>query len=132
MPGRRNKPKKPQGEDASTAARTNSVGQNQRGWAKGVRAEIMGRHVDSYAKARTTGGWLAERKAWMDCCREYNFIIDWRTPNDQEVVGPLRQYDPDLASSVDAETLSSEDTVKKAAVLKARNDVSNEFQSRLR
>lgn len=105
-------------------SRQNEHGQNQRGWAKGVRAEIMHRHVEVYAKARMTGGWIAERKVWLDCCREFNHIVAWHAPDDQEVVGPLRAYDADAVAVVE-DALSSEETLRKGKILRSRNDVSS-------
>lgn len=84
----------------------------------------MGRHLEAYTKARGIGGWEAERRVWKDCCRELNFVVDWRTPDNEEASMPLRTYDP--KATIEGETLSAEDTIKKAAILDKRDQVSNE------
>lgn len=121
--GQRRKRAKAANGDPVIASRVNALGQRLRGWAKGARATIMSPHVNAYAMARTTGGWLGERAAWQSCCHEFNQLVPWGHPDSDEVPLPLAKYDPlRIDESV---SLSDEEITRRSSALDSRNDVSS-------
>ncbi|PBK85191.1 hypothetical protein ARMGADRAFT_1087640 [Armillaria gallica] len=65
---------------------------NQKGWAEGVHAEILDRHVLGFVDALERG-YQAKEEYFGDVSREYFFLVLWRLEDRKEPPRPLPLFD---------------------------------------
>jgi hypothetical protein len=99
---------------------------NQKLWAEGCQALILESHITPYTNALERG-WQHERTYLTKVCNHYHALIPWRLPDHEEPPLPLPEYDP-LAVPV-VESLSAEELVTQAKILKKKNEVSSNHRT---
>lgn len=90
-------------------------------WAEGCREDILTPHIEPYADALLRSH-VAERDYFARVGDEYNQLIPWRLPDDEEPALPLPKYDPSLIAPF--EDLSLEEQQLKSTIIARRTRVS--------
>ncbi|KAJ6557786.1 hypothetical protein B0H19DRAFT_1070398 [Mycena capillaripes] len=90
---------------------------NLRLWAEGSRETILTPHLDAYAKALDEG-WELERKLLKKICNEFHARVDWRTPENEELV--LKDWD--LSAQLVPESLTEEEEKLRGVRVEVLNE----------
>ena len=94
---------------------------NSKGWAIGVRAEILNAFIEGYADAQARG-WQQERAFWSSVCNAYNAKIPYTLADHEEPPLPLPEYNE--SNPPPLENLTEEQAKKKREIIVSSNKVS--------